>query len=130
MSASPASPPGMPRMMTAVRPFEFVIMPKITYINFENNMPRRIYTDGRGFPTDEEPSFAGYSIGQWVDANGDGKYDVLEVETRHFKGPRHYEASGIPLHHDNEGVLKERFFLDKDNKDILDVEITQRPTMP
>jgi hypothetical protein len=118
------APPGMPRMMTAVRPFEFVIMPKITYVNFENQMPRRIYTDGRSFPTDEEPSFAGYSIGRWVDTNGDGKYDVLEVETRQFKGPRHYEASGIPLHHDNEGVLKERFFLDKDNKDILDVEIT------
>src|SRR5437879_7731163 len=41
---------GMPRMMTAVRPFEFVITPKVTYINSENNQPRRIYTDGRGFP--------------------------------------------------------------------------------
>src|SRR5947209_8373945 len=41
-------PGGMPRMMTAVRPFEFVILPRITYVNFENNMPRRIYTDGRG----------------------------------------------------------------------------------
>jgi hypothetical protein len=117
-------PGGMPRMMTAVRPFEFVVLPKITYINFENNMPRRIYTDGRDFPTDEEPSFAGYSIGQWVDTDGDGKYDTLEVESRQFKGPRLYEASGIPLHHDNESIIKERYFLDKDNKDVLNVEIT------
>src|SRR5262249_7516406 len=27
---------GMPRMMTAVRPFEFVITSNVTYINFEN----------------------------------------------------------------------------------------------
>src|SRR6266487_3590503 len=33
---------GMPRMMTAVRPFEFVITPNVTYINAENNQPRRI----------------------------------------------------------------------------------------
>src|SRR5215471_12489766 len=45
---------GMPRMMTAVRPFEFVITPKVTYINFENNQPRRIYTDDRSFPKDGE----------------------------------------------------------------------------
>ena len=41
---------GMPRMMTAVRPFEFVITPNVTYINSENNQPRRIYTDGRSLP--------------------------------------------------------------------------------
>src|SRR5262245_34059093 len=44
-------PNGMPRIMTAVWPMEFVILPKVTYVNFENNMPRRIYTDGRSFPT-------------------------------------------------------------------------------
>ena len=32
--------------------------------------------------------------------DGDGKYDVLEVETRNFKGPRNYEPSGLPLHDD------------------------------
>ena len=41
-----------------------------------------------------EPSWVGYSIGKWVDEDGDGRYDVLEVETRGFKGPRAYDASG------------------------------------
>src|SRR5258708_35176360 len=45
---------GMPRMMTAVRPFEVVITPKGTYVNFQNNQPRHIYTDARGFPNNEE----------------------------------------------------------------------------
>ena len=87
-------------------------------------MPRRIYTDGRSFPTDEEPTYMGYSIGKWIDEDGDGKYDVLEVETRNFKGPRTYENSGMLLHDDNASVIKERFFVDKANSDLLRIEIT------
>ncbi len=29
---------------------------------------------------------------------------MLEVETRNLKGPRTYEASGLPLHNDNESI--------------------------
>ena len=60
-----------------------------------------------------EPGFDGYSIGKWIDEDGDGKFDVLEVETRDFKGPRAFDLSGIPLHEDNETVVKERIYLDK-----------------
>jgi hypothetical protein len=115
---------GMPRVMTVIRPIEFVVMPKITYVIFESYMPRRIYTDGRAFPTDEEPSFIGYSIGNWIDQDGDGRYDALEVETRNFKGPRNLEATGLPLHRDNGTIVKERFQLDKADKDTLLNEIT------
>jgi len=117
-------PSGMPRVMTGGWPTEFVILPKITYVYFETNMPRRIYTDGRAFPTDEEPSFMGYSIGRWFDQDGDGRYDTLEVETRNFKGPRSFEPSGLPLHKDNQTVVKERIYLDKNNPKILHNEIT------
>jgi hypothetical protein len=115
---------GMPRVMTVIRPIEFVILPKVTYVIFESYMPRRIFTDGRDFPTDEEPSYIGYSIGKWIDEDGDGKYDALEVETRQFKGPRTFEATGIPLHKDNQTIVKERIRLDKSNKDVLLNEIT------
>ncbi len=115
---------GMPRVMTVIRPIEFVILPKVTYIIFESYMPRRIFTDGRAFPTDEEPSYIGYSIGNWIDEDGDGRYDLLEVETRNFKGPRTFEATGIPLHRDNQTVVKERIRLDKTDKNVLLNEIT------
>lgn len=115
---------GMPRIMTGTRPFELVILPEVTYVYGEGNIPRRIYTDGRGFPTDEEPTYMGYSIGTWIDQDGDGKYDVLEAETRNFKGPRTYEFSGLRLHDDNASVIKERFFLDKANPNLLHIEIT------
>src|SRR5580700_10127236 len=116
-------PNGMPRIMTVVWPIEIVITPKITYIMFENNLPRRIFTDGRAWPTNEEPSFNGYSIGKWID-DGHGRYDALEVETRNLKGPRTFEASGIPMHADNETVVKERIYLDPENKDVMHNDIT------
>jgi hypothetical protein len=115
---------GVPRVMTVIRPIEFVILPKITFIIFESYMPRRIYTDGRSFPTDQEPSFIGYTIGNWIDEDGDGRYDVLEAESRNFKGPRNLEATGLPLHRDNQTVVKERIRLDKADKNVLLNEIT------
>jgi hypothetical protein len=118
-------PPGMPRQMTVVFPMEIIIMPGTTYMAFEQgNVFRRIYTDGRDWPKDQEPSFAGYSIGKWSDTDGDGRYDLLEVETRGFRGPRAYEPSGIPLHADNRTIIKERFYGDKADKGILYDEIT------
>src|ERR1700719_2198721 len=114
---------GMPRLMTIIRVVGFVITPDITYMIFENNIPRLIYTDGRAFPTDEEPTYAGYSIGKWLDTGGRGRYDTLEIETRFFKGPRNYEPSGLPLHADNQSIVKERLFLDKADKDIMHNEI-------
>jgi hypothetical protein len=115
---------GMPRMATIVRPIAFFIQDGMTLIVYDNNIPRWIYTDGRDFPKDGEPSYAGYSIGKWLDTDGDGRFDTLEVETRQFKGPRIYDDSGLPLHYDNQSVIKERLSLDKSNPNILLNEIT------
>jgi len=118
-------PDGMPRVMNGIFPMELVIMPKMTYILVEYLMrQRRIYTDGRAMPEDAEPSFGGYSIGNWVDTDGDGRYDELRVETRNFRGPRVYDPSGIPLHNDNQTIVRERFFIDKVDPDVLHDEIT------
>jgi hypothetical protein len=117
-------PFGMPRIMTVVFSMEIVVKPQTTHILFDHSLPRRIYTDGRDWPSEIEPSFLGYSIGKWVDEDGDGRYDVLEIETRGLKGPRTYEGTGMPFHEDNETVLKERIYLDKANPDVLRDEIT------
>jgi hypothetical protein len=114
-------PAGMPRMMVVYEPMEIIITPAITYIQISfNNDFRRIYTDGRDWPTEQEPSYSGYSVGKWVDAGG--RYEVLEVETRNMKGPRIFDPSGIPLHKDNQTVVKERIFLG--SADVLRDEIT------
>jgi hypothetical protein len=116
---------GMPRAMNVIFPMEIVIMPKTTYILIEYlTMLRRIYTDGRDFPKEFPSSFMGYSIGHWVDTDGDGRYDQLEIETRDLKNPRAFDSSGIPLHADAETVIKERIYADKANPDILHDEVT------
>ena len=49
---------------------------------------------------------------------------MLEIETRGFKGPRSYDATGLPLHPDNQSIIKERIFQDKADPNILHDEIT------
>jgi hypothetical protein len=116
---------GMPHMMIAFRPLEFIVTPDTTYILISDvDHYRRIFTDGRDWPKEIEPTFQGYSIGRWIDTAGDGRYDTLEVETRGFKGPRSYDASGLPLHFDNQSVFKERIHLDKANPNLIHDEIT------
>src|ERR1700676_3581289 len=116
-------PGGMPRMMASARQ-EYVITPETTYLLLGSEL-RRIYTDGRDWPADIEATYEGYSIGKWIDEDGDGRYDVLEVETRGpFRGPRAYDASGLPLHFDNQSTFKERFHLDKNDPNLLHDEIT------
>jgi hypothetical protein len=117
--------PGMPRIMNVYTAMEILITPGTLHIlinNIRDN--RRIYTDGRDFPEDIDPSYSGYSIGRWRDTAGRGRYDVLEVETRGFKGPRFYDDTGLPLHKDNQTIVKERLYNDPADPNILHDDIT------
>src|SRR5262245_27510127 len=116
-------PSGMPRMMT-FGSHEYVITPETTYVVVSTDHLRRIFTDGRDWPTRPVATYGGYSIGKWIDEDGDGIYDVLEAETRYFKGPRAYDATGLPLAFDNQSVFKERFFIDKADPNLLHVLTT------
>jgi len=117
--------PGMPRVTNGYGQIEFVIMPDTTHILVQHiHDNRRIFTDGREWPAEFEPTFIGYSIGKWIDTTGNGRYDLLEVETRGFKGPRAFDSSGIPLHGDNQTIVKEKFYLDKADRNVLHDEVT------
>jgi hypothetical protein len=119
-------PMGMPFQMSIVFPFEFVITPKTTYMLFEimTSQPRRVYTDGRDWPKNPDPTFTGYSIGKWIDEDSDGRYDVLEIETRHLRVPRQFDQTGIPFHEDGRAIIKERIYADKANPNIIYDEMT------
>lgn len=119
-------PAAMPTAMTVYGEMEIVVLPEITHVlfNHNNDAHRRIYTDGRDWPNEVEPSYQGYSIGKWIDEDVDGLYDVLEVETRHFKGPRALDPTGIPTHADNQSIVKERIYFDKTDPKILHNDIT------
>ena len=116
-------PGGMPAMMSGQR-LEFIVTPETTYISTGSDL-RRIFTDGRPRPSDLDPTYQGYAIGRWIDTTGNGSYDTLEVETRGpFKGPRAYDATGLPLAFDNQSIFTERFHLDKGDPNLLHDEIT------
>src|SRR5204862_1830554 len=104
----------------------YVSTPEVSYILLggDDNL-RRIFSDGRTWPATIQPTYQGYSIGHWIDEDGDGTYDVLEAETRGpFKGPRAYDTTGLPLHLDNQSVFKERFFRDKADPSIFHDVVT------
>jgi hypothetical protein len=118
---------GVPAIMTVYFPMEIVVQPDTTYIiaNDVHVYVRRIYTDGRPWPENIVPAFlGGMSLGKWIDEDGDGRYDTLEIETRGFKGPRAVDLSGTPLHEDNQTVIKERLSLDKADPNLLHNRIT------
>jgi hypothetical protein len=116
-------PAGMPTMMS-IGTFEYIVTPETTYISAGSDL-RRVFTDGRPWPTDLEATYQGFSIGKWIDEEGSGVYDVLEVDTRGpFKGPRVYDSTGLPLDLDNESTFKERIFLDKKDPNLLHDVIT------
>jgi hypothetical protein len=119
-------PPGMPAMMTAFQNMEIMLLPETTYVRIDHahDSHRRIYTDGRDWPEKVEPSFMGYSIGRWIDDDGAGRFNVLEVETRYLRGPRALDPSGLPTHTDNQSIVKERIFFDKKDPKLLHDEIT------
>jgi hypothetical protein len=118
--------PGMPRVMNPYGMMEIVITPDTTHILLEHiHDSRRIFTDGRSFPEEGvEPTLQGYSIGTWIDTDGDGQYDTLEVETRNLRGPRAFDAAGIPFHPDNQTVVRERIHWNKAEPNKLTDEIT------
>src|SRR5262249_44629637 len=118
-------PPGMPRMMLAYNQFEFLVFPDVTYIVQEHfGELRRVYTDGRPRPQNIKATYSGYSIGRWGDADRDGRYHALRIETRNIGGPRTFDSSGLPLHEDGQTLVEEYLHLDRDNPDILRNEIT------
>jgi hypothetical protein len=117
-------PSGMPRMMIVFEPMEIITTPETTYIHVSYfGELRRIYTDGRDWPATLKPSLRGYSIGKWEDADGDGRYDTLVVETRGFTGNRTYDGN-IPMHKDGRGIIKERISLDKTKPHTMSNEVT------
>jgi hypothetical protein len=118
-------PAGMPRVMVAYDPLEIIVTPEVTYIR-SDHLPesRRIYTDGRDWPRRITPTFAGYSIGRWAGRDADGRYQALEVETRGMRGPRALDVDGLPLHSDNQTIVKEHLFLDQANHNFLHDQIT------
>jgi hypothetical protein len=105
---------GVPRANLIPYPFKIIQTPGLVVMLYEAvHSYRQIFTDGRPFPEDPDPSWYGYSVGRW-------EGDTLVIETRGFKDRGWLDASGRPAS-DNLRVI-ERFR----RKDFghMDLEVT------
>ena len=85
-------PYGVPQIMTRYWPVQFVQLPTMVLVlSMVTSNVRRIYTDGRQHPADEDLvlTYNGHSIGHW-----EGK--TLVVDTVGFTDVRHYVSDGVP----------------------------------
>jgi hypothetical protein len=84
-------PPGMPRTMSTIFPFEISVEPNRVLVLFEAGGVRWIWTDGRKHPSEDEldPTFMGDSVGHW-------EGDTLVVDTVGLRGDTVFDASGAP----------------------------------
>jgi len=104
-------PSGVPEVMMQVS-HEYVFKPGVVILLMENSEIRRIWTDGRGHPPDDEsnPSFQGHSIGHW-------EGDTLVVDTQQIY-PEAELIFGMTV--TEKTVMKERITLAE--KDTLRID--------
>jgi hypothetical protein len=101
ISGTRCLPFGVPLMDLAPFPYKIIQSPGAVLMLYEQNTNfRQIFTDGRKFPEDSQPSWLGYSIGKW-----DG--DSLVVDTIGFNDLSWLDAFGHP--HSESMHVTERF---------------------
>ena len=119
-------PPGMPRAMIVVRDHGHHhhagdhLHPDRVDQRAAPHLHRRAQVAGEDR---RRPSSATRSA-KWDDTDGDGRFDTLWSRPAASRGRAHSTARGIPLHRDNQTVVKERIYLDKADPNVLRNEIT------
>lgn len=88
-------------MLVRNSPFKIVQTPEVVVVVYEEfNHYRQIFTDGRGFPRETNPSWFGYSIGKW-------EGETLVAETVGFNDQSWLDDPGHP--HSEALRVTERF---------------------
>jgi hypothetical protein len=82
-------PMGIPWVYGIPDPYKIVQTPGLTLMIFEGEPVRQIYTDGRKHTADPDPSWYGYSVGQW-------EGDTLVVDSIGFNDRTWLDAFGHP----------------------------------
>jgi hypothetical protein len=107
-------PPTFPRAWTLPHIAKIIESPlEIAILDEFNASYRQIYTDGRALPVDPQPTWNGYSIGQW-----DG--DTFVVQTIGFRDDIWLDTRGSPLTEASRVTERIR----RPNFGTLDIEVT------
>lgn len=96
---------GLPRLFGS--PYNMEIIDAGTHyvaLHVQNNLPRRIYMDGREPPANYQPTSNGFSVGHW-------EGEELVIETTHLL-PGWLDGSGLPMSGDGTRIV-ERWSFDE-----------------
>ena len=94
-------PAGVPRLAAYSHPYKIVQTPDLVVILYESQtLFRQVFTDGRTYPKDPEPTWLEYSVGKW-------EGDTLVVETTGFNDKTWLDGFGHP--HSEAMKVTERF---------------------
>ena len=94
-------PPGPKASLSVGSPVKIVQTPGLVVFLYEyQTLYRQVFTDGRGLPPDPNPTWMGYSVGQW-------EGDTLVVTTAGFNDRTSLDLGGHP--HSEALRLTERF---------------------
>jgi hypothetical protein len=107
-------PPSFPRAWSLPHIAKIIDSPGLIVILDEFNASyRQIFTDGRPLPVDPQPTWNGYSVGQW-------EGDALVVQTIGFRDDIWLDGRGSPL--TEAAKMTER--IRRSNFGTLDIDIT------
>ena len=91
----------------------FEVPGRIIVLTERNMQYRQIFTDGRSFPKDPNPTWNGYSVGHW-------EGDTMVIETAGYRDDLWLDAAGNPLTEQGKTIERIR----RPNYGTLEVEIT------
>jgi hypothetical protein len=122
--ASLCVPTPVPTTELLPAPWKLVQTPNVMLLLYEGDTVfRQIYTDGRKHPVDPQPTWMGYSIGQW-------QGDLFVVDVRGFNSQSNLDAMGH-FHSDAMRVTERFHRLDFGHMDIdITIEDPQTFTRP
>ncbi len=119
--------PGMPRIMNAYDPMEVVVTPDATHILIQHiHDARRIFTDGRDWPKNEDPTRSpAIPSASGSTPRASGRYDRARGRDPQPQGPARLrrQRAAVPCR-TTQTVINERIYLDKADANLLHDDIT------
>jgi hypothetical protein len=117
-------PPGIPRIMFQPFPWEIVqARDRVVFIFEYQSQVRQVFTDGRGHPSDLEPTYMGHATGKW-------EGDTLVIDTVGFNDKTWLDPMGLP-HSDALHVIEHMRRVDHDTlEDTYTIDDPKAYTKP
>ena len=97
---------GLPRLFGS--PYNMEIVDAGSHyvvLHVQNNLPRRVYMDGRSVPVNYQPTSNGFSVGRW-------EGEELVIETTHLL-PGWLDGSGLPMSGEGTRIIERWSFDDR-----------------